>query len=381
MPDSQSCTLHIFTGATGLVGSATILELLRTDPRAEVLALLRPGPDGAGPRLVETLQRAARLYGLGDSLDEAIATRCEALASDVHEPRCGVDPPARWHGAEMWHCAAALQFHDRFRDAVMQTNVEGTRHAIELARQLEVSTFNFVSTAYVVGERSGLIAEAPIESTDDLAPNNHYERSKAMAEQLVSDSGLRVRIMRPSIVVGHSQTRGAITFNSFYGFVRGVFKFRRLMERTQAQLMDSLEVRMLADPEGMLDVIPVDYVAQDALALSRADAEPGVYHLAGIGRHSTQRMIAVVFETVGLPRPIFVDDISELTWIDRKLHQAVSVYNAYLFGDKRFDRTQVDGVIGQSAGLGYVLDDEEVRRLGQWYLDHDLAPRKSRTTT
>jgi len=373
--------LHVFTGATGLVGSAIILELLRAQPDARILAIVRPGDEGAAARLQTTLQRAARLNGLNDALDRDIETRCEALPGDLHEPRCGVEPSASWSGAQLWHCAAGLQFQDRYRDEVMQTNVEGTRHALDLAQILHAQAFNFISTAYVAGGRSGPIPEAPVAISETLEFNNHYERSKVMAEQLVRDSGLRARILRPSIVIGHSRTLGAITFSGLYGFVRGVFKFRRLMERTQADLMDSLEVRMLADPDGTLDLVPVDFVGQDAVALALADADPGVYHLASFERPSTRSTIETVFATVGLRPPVFADDVSELTWLDRKLDQSVSIYSAYLFGDKRFDRAQTDRWVKHPAGQGHVLPQDEVRRFCDWYLEHDLLPRERRATT
>ncbi len=375
------CALHVFTGATGLVGSAIILELLRADPDARILAIVRPGDEGVALRLKNTLRRAARLNGHHDALDRDIETRCEALAGDIHESRCGIDPPTSWSGAEFWHCAAGLWFQDRYRDEVMQTNVEGTRHALELAQALDVRAFNFISTAYVAGGRSGPIPAAPIPLSDVPELNNHYERSKVIAEQSVRDSGLRTRILRPSIVIGHSRTGGALTFNGLYGFLRGVFKFRRLMERTQAHLMDSLEVRMLADPDGTLDLVPIDFVAQDAVALSRADADPGIYHLTLPARPSTQRVIETVFDTVGLRPPHFADDASELTWLDRKLDQSVSIYSAYLFGDKRFDRTQTDRWVKRPAGEGHALPLDEVRRFCDWYLEHDLLPRESKKTT
>lgn len=369
--------LHVFTGATGFVGSAIILELLQADPQARVLAVVR-SPDGsdagARARLHQTLERAARLYGLGDSLDVEIHERCLALAGDLHAPLCGIEARPDWTGAEMWHCAASLQFHDRHEKEVMQTNVEGTRHALELAQALGVRAFNMISTAYVAGTRSGSIPEAPV-LPGQQTNNNYYERSKVIAEGLVVASGLRARIMRPSIVIGHSRTRAALTFSGVYAFERGVFKFRSMMERTQAHLMDTLEVRMMADPDGSLDLIPVDFVARDALGLSRADADPGVYHLAAVARLQTRRALEVIFATVGLKPPRFVDDPAELTWLDRKLDQAISVYNAYLFGDKHFERTQTDRWLEHPAGARYQLTYHELRQCCDLYYETELATR------
>ena len=372
---------HVFTGATGLVGSATVLEILATDPVARVLGLVRPGNEGARPRFVATLERAARLYGLGDSLDQAIHSRCEALAADVHELRCGVDVvPAEWSGAEMWHCAAALQFHDRFRAKVMRTNVDGTANVLGLAKELGVGVLNFVSTAYVAGTRTGLIREEPVLDNDGFSTNNHYERSKVIAERMVRESGVPARILRPSIVIGHSRTYGTLNFNGLYGFMRGVWKFRRMMARTQADLMNTLEVRLVADPDGQLDLIPVDFVARDAVSLSRAGADPGVYHLASVARCPTQRTLGLIFEALGLRWPTFVSDREELTWIDRKLDAGIRVYNAYVVGYKHFDRSATDRWLERPAGADYVLSDEKLLGFYQWYIDQDLAHRTRKVT-
>ena len=352
-----------------------------SDPDARVLGLVRPGKEGVRQRFVATLERGARLYGLGDSLDEAIHSRCEALAADVHEPRCGVDTlPAEWAGAEMWHCAAALQFHDRFRAQVMRTNVDGTANVLSLAKALEVRVLNFVSTAYVAGTRTGFIREEPIVEGDGFSTNNHYERSKVIAERMVRESGIPARILRPSIVIGHSQTYGTLNFNGLYGFLRGVWKFRRMMARTQSDLLNTLEVRLVADVEGKLDLIPVDFVARDAVSLSSAGAEPGVYHLTSTALSSTRRTLGLVFESLGLRWPTFVDDPEELTWIDRKLDAGIRIYNAYIVGAKHFDRRETDRWLERPAGADYVLSDEKLLGFYQWYIDQDLAHRTLKVT-
>jgi nucleoside-diphosphate-sugar epimerase len=367
---------HVVTGATGLVGSAIIIELLRSDPRAEVFGLVRAESDAAAvDRLHQALERTARLFGLGEELDADIRARCRVLAADVRRPGCGVRAPSTWAGGEFWHCAASLQFQDRYAAEVMQTNVEGTRHALELARALEVHTFNMVSTAYVAGQRKGPIPEAPVELAT-FTGNNNYERSKVIAEGLVLASGLRARILRPSVVIGHSRTRGALTYSGLYAFTRGVFKFRRLMERTQAHLMDRLEVRLLADPETPLDFVPVDFVARDAVGLARADAAPGIYHLAAIARLSTRCAMEAAFGAAGLRPPVFVSDRAKLTWLDRKLDEGITVYSAYFFGNKRFVRAGVERWLERPAGAGYALSRDELRRFCDHYVETELLTRE-----
>lgn len=375
----MSSPLHLITGATGLVGSAIAIELLDADPAARVVGLVRPDARGADERLRATLARVARLFGHGDRLDAAIASRATGIAADVHAPGCGVDPDPGWAGAELWHCAASLNFHDRYRDEVMHTNVDGTRHVIALARAAGVAWLDFVSTAYVAGAGDGTIPEAPVEA--ERAVNNHYERSKIIAEALARDAGVPTRILRPSIVVGHSRTGGALTLSGLYGFQRGVFKFARLLERTQPELSERLAIQMHVGERSALDLIPVDTVARHAVALSRRSAAPGIYHLAGLHRVSTRGAIEVTFRSVGLPPPVFVDDPAALSWLDRKLDAAVEVYGGYLRDAKHFERRRIDAALGGPDETLAPLDLDAVARLCAWAYTHDLAPREPLAVT
>lgn len=372
----HSTGLHIVTGGTGFVGSAVILELLRrTDAR--IVGLTRPGEHGgATQRLHGVLEQAARLYGYDASFDAVIAARCEALAADLLEPRCGVEPRAEWEGAQLWHCAASLQFLDRHERAIFETNVEGSRHVAQLALAAGVGIVNMISTAYVAGTRSGVILEAPVEAMLD-GTNNHYERSKVAAEKVFAESGLAcVRVLRPSIVIGHSKSLAALNFNGLYGFLRSIYKFRRLMERTQRELGDALEVRMIADRSGTLNLIPVDHVAFDAVALAIAGAPAGCYHLTTARPPGTTRTLEIMFESVGMRAPIFVEDRSAFTWIDEKFNGRVDFYNAYLVGPKQFARVHTDRYVVDSPSCTFELDDARLREFCRWYIDGELTRRK-----
>jgi nucleoside-diphosphate-sugar epimerase len=358
-------TLHVLTGATGFVGSAILLELLAHGAE-RVVGVVRPAP-GLSPvaRLRSVLHPLVPAYGLPASLHRLIDTRVEAVAGDVSAPSCGVEPePLR--GAEFWHCAASLQYQDRHQELIYSTNVAGTRHAVQLAEAMGASRLNMVSTAYVAGSQTGTILEVP---GDAERVNNHYERSKLEAERLVEGSAVPSRVLRPGIVIGHATTLHALNYNGMYGFLRGLVKFARALDRAQPGLSTTLQVRMRVDAEGWLGLVPVDHVAQEAVALSALDAPPGIYHLTNPCPPTTVEVLNVCFDVVGMQRPVCVGEGEPLGSIDLKLQAGTDFYKSYLVRPKQFDRTHTDRVLGARAAPRVLLDAPSLERFCRWYMD------------
>jgi nucleoside-diphosphate-sugar epimerase len=358
--------VHLITGATGFVGAALCLELLRSSD-AELVAVVRAQPSlDPTTRLRRELAAAARLYGAEPLLGQL--ERCHAIAGDVLEPGCGITTTLDFDVAQVWHGAASLQFEDRHHENIHATNVEGTRRVLALAEIVGAGTFNYVSTAYVAGRSTGLIGETLAHAE----PNNHYERSKLAAEQLVAASPLRTRILRPSIVVGHSRTRAATNFSGFYGFLRQLVQFRGMMERTQRGLLERTPIRMRVDADVPLDLVCVDVVAREAVAIALRDASEGVYHLTNPGSPTVGETVRTCFALAGLREPIFVEDRNELTWLDERFDRRLDFYGSYLVGHKRFDRTRAAAALRDATELDHPTLDHpalDLAALGRWYLD------------
>jgi len=365
---------NVITGATGFVGSALVLELLlRTDD--DVIGIVRPkGDQTPTERLHAVLLPLVDGYDLPETMLDAIITRVSAVAGDLEQERCGVaEPGGLGLGVEFWHCAASLQYQDRHRQIIERSNIGGTANAIELATAIDCRRFNMISTAYVAGSQTGRIEAVP---GDPARVNNLYERSKVAAEALVRDSGLRHRIMRPGVVIGHSATRHTTSSDGFYGFIRSLRKFRSVLDRTQPGLADRLRVRMVADDDALLDLVPVDHVASDAVALSLADADPGHYHLTNPAAPTVGDVVRTCFDVAGLQPPILTEDDQDFTSTDRKLKERLDFYNSYLVNSKEFDRSSVRAAIGGHASSGLVLDNDDLVEFGQCYLDAFEAKRR-----
>jgi dihydroflavonol-4-reductase len=174
----------LVTGASGFVGSAVVRAALHDG--LEVRALVRP------------TSARGNLAGLdveiaeGDLLDAASMER--ALGGVRY----------------LFHVAADYRLWARDADALMRTNVEGTRVVMECALRRDVERIVYTSSV------------ATLESATDSAPAGEdrrlaeqsaigpYKRSKIVAEKLVermAGEGLPVVLVQPSTPVGARDIR------------------------------------------------------------------------------------------------------------------------------------------------------------------------------
>ncbi|QEC47992.1 NAD-dependent epimerase/dehydratase family protein [Baekduia soli] len=261
----------LLTGASGFVGQSLLLRWLRrTDLPATVL--VRAADDRAAQARV-----AGLLEGLG--ADDAQCARIRALAADMTDfDPADVAARVLATGApidHVVHSAACVRF-DQELEAARAVNVQGTSKMLDVAQRLHAARplrrYVQVSTAYVSGAHDGSFGED--DRRVGQAFRNTYEQSKLESEELVTRhaaGGLPVQIVRPSIVVGDRESGWTAAFNVLYVPLRAL-----------------VAGAVAAVPEhdtGVLDVVPVDYVADAILSLSDAPADGRVYHLTA-GRHA-----------------------------------------------------------------------------------------------
>jgi nucleoside-diphosphate-sugar epimerase len=361
--------MHLVSGATGFLGAALVLELLeRTE--GDVACLVRPSHDAerARSRLTETLKRAFALYGRTDMLP-AIEQRCRSVPFDLRQEDGAAAERLPTGISEVWHSAASLRFKQKQREKIFEQNVEGTRRMLRLATDAGAEAFNYVSTAYVAGTRSGLVAEQP--ARDPSVAHNAYEESKIRAEMLVDEwDGLRTRIMRPSIVIGHTETFAAISNTGLYGFILGVQRAREEVEgRKLGGFLAHRQIRLRGEGEAPINLIPVDVVAANAVRIAQSPSEAGVFHLANATPPSAAEVGRVVFGALGMAEPRWVEDDDEFTLIDEKLDQQprTDFFRTYLSRDRVFDLANTDAALGEQAST-ISFDDGELAPYIEWYL-------------
>jgi nucleoside-diphosphate-sugar epimerase len=350
---------HLVTGATGFVGSWLTLDLLR-DPEAEVLCLVRESA-GADPgeRLLDHLRNTAASHDHG--LPARLADRVRVVPGDLADPQLADHAEIDTAVDQVWHCAASLKYRDADAVEIDATNVGGTARIVHLARRLEATDFNHISTAYVAGTATGLIPEELFPA--DHPTNNRYERSKLAAEHLVAAAGFATtRIFRPSIVIGHAENFAADSTMGVFGFLRDMSRFARAANRSDRPVRS---INLLADPDATLNMIPVNVVTSSAVDIAAA-RQRGVYHLTNGTPPRIGPAMRIATRLLGLPEPVFTSDPERLTRLDRRMNRFLDFYLPYLGAERRFDRTNTDAVVGNRCD--YDLGDPVVERLIQSWL-------------
>jgi nucleoside-diphosphate-sugar epimerase len=248
------------------------------------------------------------------------------------------------------HSAATVRF-DHSLDEARRINVEGTRRMLDFAagaRQLR--SLAYVGTAYVAGERTGLVREN--ELAVGQAYRNTYEQTKAEAEALVRSrlDSLPGVILRPSIIVGDSRTGVTSSFKMMYWPLK--IYARRLWRTVPGY------------PDAVLDIVPVDFVAAAVARLAFDEAALGsTVHLCAGPRGSAtiQQIARRAAEYFNAPQPRYVDPklffamvrpilFMSLWGRKRRVLQDGRAYRDYFTMRMQFDTTNAERLL-QPAGV------------------------------
>lgn len=347
---------HVITGGTGLVGSSLILTLAaRTDH--EFVCLIRPGKGPGKERLEQVLRRTADSFALPSSLVGDTVKRTRVVAADIMDDPSGIGVPSLSGAVEFWHSAALLLFRKKQRDRVFAANVEGTRRMLDLARRVGVEQFNYMSTAMVApSDRTGVVSEEPVLVP---VPRNPYEESKVEAERTVREqSDFPARILRPSIVVGHSETLGLPAEPSGPYLIQMAFEAFLRQTATEGR---AARRRVLAMPDEECNLVPVDHVARDAVGVSLHGPREGVFHLTNPTPPTTGDVLGAFAANCGMPELEFTQDPGLLDEKDLLLQRMVGVYNPYINQAQSFDRSRTD--MAAPGGEVWDPDMETLRKL------------------
>jgi nucleoside-diphosphate-sugar epimerase len=269
----------LLTGATGFLGGALLAQGLECGYAERWICVARGG---------STQQARARVLGnlaryLPGGLPADAERRIEIVAGDITDS--GTFRNGRIDGVtHVFHLAADTSYRSKVVNRLV--NVTGTQNVADFARtQPHLRRFVYAGTAMICGRNSRPVVRED-EFPSDLAEHVvHYTQTKADAETILRSAygDLPTLVVRPSIVAGHSRLGARPSASIYWMFRAG----------------DRLRV-VSGDPDGGIDVVPVDWVADTILELARRDTlAADTYHLsAGLRNRTTWRALAAAFEAV-----------------------------------------------------------------------------------
>jgi len=272
---------HFVTGATGFIGRNLVERLLRRE--GTIYVLVRAGSRGR----LEELRT-----GWG-----ADGARVVPIAGDLTQPGLGVSEEdlltMRGEIDHFFHLAA---IYDITAKAEVQelANVEGTRHALELAGALDAGVFHQVSSIAAAGLYRGRWREDMFDEAERL-DNNPYFRTKHESERLVREESPRPwRVYRPGIVVGDSRTGEIDKIDGPYYFFKALQRARRVLP----SWLPTIGVE-----GGEINIVPVDYVAAaiDHIA-HQPDLDGRAFHLTDPNPRTAGEVINLFAKAADAPQ-------------------------------------------------------------------------------
>lgn len=335
----------LLTGATGLLGRYLLCDLtLAREPLAVVARPTRR--ESAAQRIETAIVRWEQ--ELGRELVRPIV-----LSGDISQPLLGLGQEDRqWVAANcdrMLHSAASLTFYaDGPEGEPWRSNIQGTRHVLELCQRAGIKQFHHVSTAYVCGQRRGRILESELDVGQTLG--NDYEKSKITSEKevLAADFLSQVTVYRPSIIVGDSRTGFTTSFHGFYTPLRLMHSLIKSVPWNKILESDWLGGLSLDGSEHK-NLVAVDWVsAAMTRIITRPELHGATYHLTNPQAATVADMVTSIADALGRlaadsPARTPSAEISDemVTWF----REQMKIYQSYWSNDPDFDSANTQAAL------------------------------------
>jgi thioester reductase-like protein len=325
------------TGATGLLGRYLVKDL--TLAGVPLAVLVRASRKASAWHRVENVMCYWEKI-LGRSLARPVV-----LEGDITEPDLGLDARSmRWVAENcdsLLHNAASLTFHATSpASEPWRSNITGTRQVLELCRNARIRNFQHVSTAYVCGQRSGLILESDVDVGQ--TPSNDYEKSKLQSELMVRSADYldSVTVHRPAIIIGDSENGYTTTYHGFYALLQAIATIAHTFNADPSGHA-GVVANFGATGRETKNLVPVDWVsAVMAHVIANPQYHGKTYHLTPQHPIPTRLIADVCEEIIGFYGVNFGGaDKPKLgaTEYEQLFSELISVYNSYWKDDPTFD--------------------------------------------
>lgn len=336
------------TGATGLLGSYLLRDLLAAEVRLAVLA--RSSKLATARQRIET-QIAHWEKQVGRTLPRPVVLEGDLTRSDLGLGKEGVAWAKRNCHAFM-HNAASLTFHGEGRDTEpWRSNLDGAANVVDFCDAAGIREFHHVSTAYVCGLRKDRVLETELDVGQEHG--NDYEVSKFEAEKLVRSAACldSVTVYRPGIIFGDSRTGYTSTFHGFYvplKLVSTVITKLAHVSESREMLVAAVQMASLRLQEVLhltghesKNFVPVDWVSAAMTEIYCNESHHGgTYHLTPRSRAPIATVKRVMEESfLKFAELTYKSTEATFDWaeFERYFLDGMSVYRSYWGEDPDFD--------------------------------------------
>ncbi|HEX5822609.1 MAG TPA: SDR family oxidoreductase, partial [Solirubrobacterales bacterium] len=294
---------YFVTGATGFIGRNLVEQLLERE--GTIYVLVREGSRG---RLEELRSR----WGAADD-------RIVPVIGDLSQEHLGCGDQISELRGKIDHFFHLAAIYDMTADAESQrvANVEGTREAVRLAKELDAEHFQMVSSIAAAGLYKGTFTEDMFEEAEKV-DNHPYFQTKHESEAVVREEcEVPWRVYRPGIVVGHSET-------GEMDKVDGPYYFFKLLQRVRNAVPSwfpgiGIEGRKI-------NIVPVDFVAKAMDHIAHIDGLDGqAFHLTDPNPLSAGQVMNTFAKAAHAPEAALRIDSRMLDFIPKQVRGGLTM--------------------------------------------------------
>lgn len=272
----------MLTGYPGFISKRLLRRLLADMPRARFTVIVEEARKG---------EAQSDLADLGDK-----AKRIRMATGDVSRMDlglAGLELDTLKDVTHIFHLAA-VQRVDAPAEVLEAVNVTGVRNVIALAKELaHLERLVHFSTCLVSGDREGVITEDEL----DVGQRFHtfYEETKMRGEKLMRAAmkDLPITVVRPSIVVGSSDTGEIDRFD-------GVYALAILVVASPV----AVPLPLPGPGTAPLNLVPVDFVTKAVARLAiDPNAAGGTFHIVDPNPLSARHVYELIAKRAGKKVP------------------------------------------------------------------------------
>lgn len=363
----------LVTGATGFLGAFFTQHLLRHG--IPVVALIR---NAAERSLLPTLHQISQAQGgfpeggvgLFSAIDGNVCERGLGLAD-------GQWDELRSRVTDIWHFAAAFDDQGRGGNIVRDTNVGGTQNLLDFVVACEQPlNFNMVGTAYAAPVIDNIGYERLCDSSEPRS--NVYETTKVEAENLTSqichERNIAFRIFRPPIVTGDSVSGMSLGYTGYQGIFRALYLLKRRLEVNLGSGFDGdLQLRVNANPELPISVVPVDFVTEAMYRSAETDRSKNeIFNITSEQTAKLSTLFSMAAQTLGVSGIHLSTkhdfETKPMTMAERLFRRRIEFQAPYFLRNIIFDNSNFRRIVPSTVVPSPMPDDDFLMRCNRYCL-------------